>query len=162
VPGGEEAGGAPPLGGPGEDGGEEKAEHDRGEQARPGPDDAMGEQQGMETSSPGDHRLPDDPAKRKRCQAIRAGRPRRDRLETVPARRGRDRLVAGALLAAEDLTHGVAAELRTLDDRVADTGEHLLEARAHLTAADLLGSGLYPLGGLVDLGLVGGAGRAHA
>src|SRR5712691_6076672 len=56
----------------------------------------------------------------------------------------------------EELPHRVAAELRTLDDRVADTREHLLEARADIAPPDLLGALLDLLGRPVHLRLVGG------
>src|SRR5213594_3331326 len=65
---------------------------------------------------------------------------------------------AEALL--EELVHRVAAELGALENRMADTGEHLLEARADLTLPDLLGALLDPPGRLVDLRLVGGTGSA--
>src|SRR5581483_2677694 len=102
-----------------------------------------------------DHR-----AKRGRCQASGPGGPgdpggRPARCRSVLA-------VGALLLAAEELPHGVAAELGALDDGVPDAGEHLLEPVAHLAAADLLGAALHPPGRLIDLGPVRGVGRAHA
>src|SRR4029453_438837 len=60
----------------------------------------------------------------------------------------------------EELVHGGAAELGALDDRVADAREHLLEARTDLPLPDLPGALIDPPGRLVDLRLVGSAGRA--
>src|SRR5713101_4863470 len=76
----------------------------------------------------------------------------------TPAPGARRALAAESPL--EELPHRVAAELGTLDDRVADTREHLLEARADMTPSDLLGALLDLLGRPVHLRLVGGTGRA--
>src|SRR5882724_7563856 len=65
---------------------------------------------------------------------------------------------AEALL--EELVNRLAAELGALENRMADTAEHLLEARADLTPPDLLGALLDSPGRLVDLRLVGGTGSA--
>src|SRR5262245_56507171 len=66
-------------------------------------------------------------------------------------------LAAKALL--EELVHAATAELGALDDRVADTREHLLEARTDLPLPDLPGALTDPTGRLIDLGLVGSTGR---
>src|SRR5713226_3040743 len=63
------------------------------------------------------------------------------------------------LLTREKLLDVLAAELGTFHDGMADAREHFLEPGATLTLADLLGAPLDPLGRLVHLGLVGGAGR---
>src|SRR5262249_18404162 len=60
----------------------------------------------------------------------------------------------------EELAHRPPAELGALDDRVADAREHLLEARADLSLPDLLGALLDSFRLLIDLRLVGSAGRA--
>src|SRR5262249_42074605 len=68
-----------------------------------------------------------------------------------------------ALLASEDSREEVldrpAAVLRALHDRVADSLERLLEARADLSVADLAGAGLHLLGRDLDLRIVSRAGR---
>jgi hypothetical protein len=65
------------------------------------------------------------------------------------------------LLALEGLLDTLAAELGALDDRTAHAREHLLEPRADLTLADLLGVLLDALGRAVHLTLVSSTGRAH-
>src|SRR4029079_5077164 len=60
----------------------------------------------------------------------------------------------------EELPDRVAAELGAFHDRVADAGEHLLEAGADLAPTDLLGTLLDLTGRPVDLRPVGGAGHA--
>src|SRR6266508_500159 len=63
------------------------------------------------------------------------------------------------LLTCEKLLDVLAAELGTFHDGMADAREHFLEPGADLTLTDLLCAPLDPLGRLIHLGLVGGAGR---
>src|SRR5262245_15099276 len=60
----------------------------------------------------------------------------------------------------EELAHRLAAELGALEDGVADTREHLFQARADLPLPDLLGALLDPPGLLIDLLFVGSNSRA--
>jgi hypothetical protein len=70
------------------------------------------------------------------------------------------RVVSLLTLTGEELLDIRSAELGAFDDRMADARKHLLEPRADLTLADLVGAPFDPFGRHVHLALVSSVGRA--